>query len=57
MKLLKSLLIVLVMVALATSVVAAGGDKVHGDEGEGLIEQQCLNFEDGCPYGDESPAH
>lgn len=37
-----------------SSAVLAGGDKVHGEKGEGPTTQQCVNFDD-CPYGDEAP--
>ncbi len=36
------------------SAVNAGGDKVRGENGEGDVVQNCLNFGE-CPYGDYTP--
>jgi hypothetical protein len=55
---LKRIIFVLLMVvalSVATvSAVNAGGDKVRGENGEGGVVQNCLNFDE-CPYGDYEP--
>jgi hypothetical protein len=55
---LKRILFVFLMVialSVATvSAVNAGGDKVRGENGEGDVVQNCLNFGE-CPYGDYTP--
>ena len=51
-----SLLALAILVGgLATGGVLAG-DKVRGKNGEGLVAQECLSFDEGvCPYGDYNP--
>lgn len=35
--------------------ILAGGDKVRGDEGQGLVNQICDSLYGDCPYGDYDP--
>jgi len=44
----------MLFVSFVATTALAGGDKVHGEKGEGGTVQECENF-DGCPYGDENP--
>jgi len=55
MKQLNIALITLAIFTLSITNVSAGGDKVRGEEGDGGVVQNCINFNGDCPYGDYDP--
>lgn len=50
-KILVALFLVVITFSSITFAVYAGGDKVQGDEGQGMVSQ-----EGPCPFGEDTPA-